>query len=64
MRRITIWLGNYRAVWAGGSFICVWFNRHAHDPVPDLMIELPASINRSKATRADIERVLKENLSS
>lgn len=43
--------------WRGGTFIAVWRSERADMQIPDDMIELPASLNRSKATRDDIERI-------
>lgn len=44
--------------WSGGSFIAAWADRRADEHVPDDMIQLPDSINRSRATREDIESII------
>lgn len=44
--------------WAGGSFITVHAAVRADEHVPDDMIEIPESLNKSKATRKDIESIV------
>lgn len=60
MSTMTIFNDGYIFRWAGGSFISVWQQSRADERVPDDMIELPASLNRSKATRTDIECIVSE----
>lgn len=60
MRTTTIQLEGHIFRWRGGSFVAVWEEANRARLVPDYMLDLPASLNRSKATRADIERVARE----
>lgn len=62
MPTMTINLPGYSCRWAGGSFIAVWRMERVGEHVPDLMISLPDSLNRSRATRDDIERIAKEEV--
>lgn len=40
--------------WSGGSFMPVWKTERVDEYVPDDMIELPESLNKSSATRDDL----------
>ena len=44
--------------WAGGSFIAVWRAERSGEAVPDDMISLPESLNRSKATQDDFRQIV------
>lgn len=44
--------------WAGGSFVPGWKADRADEHVPDDMIEVPESLNKSRATREDIESLV------
>jgi hypothetical protein len=44
--------------WAGDSFIAAWKADRADEHVPDDMIQVPFSVNRSQATRQDIRQVV------
>lgn len=58
MKTITIHVDGQVCRWAGGAFIAIWRADRAEQPVPDAMIELPASLTRQHATRDDIIRVV------
>jgi hypothetical protein len=55
---MTIVHDGYVYRWAAGSFIAAWRADRADEHVPDDMIELPQSLNRSRATRYDISRIV------
>ncbi len=50
--------------WRGGSFIAAWAQTRADEQVPDSMIDVPESYNRSKMTRDDVEKVVADWLAS
>lgn len=54
MRTITLRKNGYTFRWRGGSFIAAWEDANAKSYVPDDMIPLPRSVNRSAATHANL----------
>jgi hypothetical protein len=62
MKTMTIIKNGWVFRWSGGSFMPVWRSERADEHVPDDMIELPESINKSKATREDIEAIARRYL--
>ncbi len=61
---MTIIRGGYVFRWAGGSFVAAWATQRANELVPDDMVHLPGSLNRSRAERADIERLADDYLTN
>jgi hypothetical protein len=57
MRMLTISIAGHVFRWSGGSFITVQTVSRMYARVPDDMIPLPESINRSKATEEDIRSI-------
>lgn len=64
MKTMSIVVGDHVARWAGGSFIALWKAERMDEHVPDDMIGLPESLNKTHATREDIERITTEYLES
>jgi hypothetical protein len=57
MKTMTIVVGGEVFRWAGGSFVAVWASDRADEHVPDDMIKLPGSLNKSRTGREDIARL-------
>lgn len=62
MRTITVRSNGYVGHWRGGQFVAVWREEKQDQHVPDAMISVPESLNRTHATHDDIERVLREGM--
>jgi hypothetical protein len=62
MKTMTIMMGGHVFRWNGGTFVPVWTAGRADEHVPDDMIQLPLSLNRSKAGREDIQRLAADYL--
>lgn len=64
MKTMTIAEGGWVFRWSGGSFMPVWSADRVDEHVPDDMIELPESINKSRATREDMETLARRWLAT
>jgi hypothetical protein len=54
---MTVTRAAYVFRWARGRFVAAWLAHRADEHVPDAMISVPESINHSRATVADLERI-------
>lgn len=62
MSKVTIRKGGKVFRWAGGTFMAVWDEEHHRDHVPDDVIQLPKSLNRSQAGHKEMHAIACEYL--
>lgn len=63
MRTMEIEVGGVVARWAGGTFVAVWRPERRNEHVPDAMVTVPQSVNRTRATAEDIARIVERAVS-
>jgi hypothetical protein len=62
MKTIKVEVNGHVGRWRGGTYVAVWREERADQHVPDLMLRVPDSLKRSRATSDDIRRVVEEGL--
>lgn len=60
MKTMTLVVGTHVFRWAGGAFVAVWRSERMDEHVPDDMIGLPDSLNRSRVTHEDIQCIARD----